>query len=62
MLKILGDFIYNVLSKINPTLDFRLDNVITCCKSCNDIKGDKSLEEFKNWHINIYNLHNLGDK
>lgn len=62
MLKILGDFIYNGLSKIDPNKNFSLDNVFTCCKKCNDSKGNKSLDEFKDWCLKIYNKHNLGDK
>lgn len=59
LLKILGNFIYNGLSKLDPNKDFSLDNVFTCCKKCDDMKQDRNLEEFKAWVLRICNKHNL---
>lgn len=35
-----GKYIYNGLDRINNDLGYTLDNVLTCCASCNMLRGD----------------------
>ena len=37
---------YNGLDRIDSTEDYTLDNVVTCCGSCNQLKGSLTLSEF----------------
>lgn len=50
-----GDFIYNGLDRIDNSLSHSKDNCVSCCKYCNYAKRERTLEEFKNWIIKIYN-------
>ena len=39
-------FKYNGLDRVDSSLDYKLNNVVTCCKYCNWFKLDFSAEEF----------------
>lgn len=44
-----GGFNYNKISKIDPLLDFKIDNVITCCNNCYHAKMNFSKDDFLIW-------------
>lgn len=50
-----GDFIYNGIDRVNSLLPHNIDNCVPCCQPCNWAKGDKSIEEYKEWIIRVYN-------
>jgi hypothetical protein len=33
---------------------YKENNCVTCCINCNRSKSDRTLEEFKNWIVNLY--------
>ncbi len=52
--RINGDFIYNGLDRINSSLNHDIENIVPCCQKCNWAKGNKSVEDYKNWIIKVY--------
>ncbi len=50
-----GNFIYNGLDRLDSSKGHNVDNVVPCCHSCNWAKGDKSVEEYKEWIIRAHN-------
>lgn len=44
-----GDFAYNGLDKIDPSKDYRINNVVPCCKRCNFAKSNRSQGDFIRW-------------
>lgn len=51
-----GKFIYNGLDRIDNSLPHTLDNVVACCKWCNFAKRERTLEEFKLWSKQLYDM------
>lgn len=47
-------FILNGIDRINNSIGYKENNCVTCCINCNRSKSDRTLEEFKNWIINLY--------
>lgn len=41
-----GEFTYNGIDRINSNKGYVIDNVVSCCKVCNYMKNDSSLEQF----------------
>jgi len=37
---------YNGIDRVNPAEGYIVDNVVTCCSSCNVAKLDRSRDEF----------------
>lgn len=50
-----GNFYYNGLDRLDSSKGHDIDNIVACCHSCNWAKGDKSVEEYKEWIIRAYN-------
>ena len=50
-----GPYIYNGLDRINNDKGYGLDNVVSCCKTCNGAKSKLTLQEFRDWVKRIYN-------
>jgi len=50
-----GDFIYNGIDRIDNAKGYTIDNVVPCCKLCNQAKMDLTLQEFKDWIKRAYN-------
>ena len=50
-----GNYIYNGLDRIDNTKGYTIDNVVSCCKICNQAKHTLTIQEFKNWVEKIYN-------
>ena len=44
-----GGFIYNGLDRVDNTLGYALENVVTCCITCNEAKRAKPYGEFIEW-------------
>lgn len=49
-----GDYKYNGIDRIDNSKGYLIDNIVPCCITCNYAKGTKTMQEFKNWVINIY--------
>lgn len=41
-----GSFLYNGIDRIDSSKGYIEGNVVACCKTCNEIKSDKTHEEF----------------
>jgi len=41
-----GEYIYNGLDRMNNSIGYTEENVVTCCWGCNHIKGDIDKEDF----------------
>ena len=44
-----GDFVYNGIDRVNSSLGYDDDNVVSCCYVCNRAKSDMTLQEFNSW-------------
>lgn len=44
-----GGFIYNGLDRVDNALGYALENVVTCCQTCNEAKRAKPYGEFIEW-------------
>jgi hypothetical protein len=53
----LGSYTYNGLDRVDPTLGYSHENVVTCCKNCNLGKRRLSKEEFLDMVKKIYERH-----
>ena len=40
------EFSYNGLDRVDPSLGYSRDNVVTCCGTCNKLKSDLTYEAF----------------
>ena len=49
-----GDYIYNGIDRIDNNEGYTIDNVVPCCKTCNQAKSNKTLQEFKDWIKKVY--------
>ncbi len=49
------DIKYNGIDRINSSLGYTIDNVVSCCKHCNTAKLDRTYDEFKSWIERVYN-------
>lgn len=47
--------VVNGIDRKDSTLGYILDNCVSCCKFCNTIKMDMSMEEFNNQILKIHN-------
>lgn len=48
-----GDFTYNGLDRLDPSKPHDLENLVTCCSICNYAKLQMTIEEFKEWILQI---------
>lgn len=44
-----GGFVYNGLDRVDNNLGYTLENVVTCCMTCNEAKRAKPYGEFVEW-------------
>jgi len=49
-----GDYTYNGLDRVDNTQGYTLDNVVSCCKTCNYAKRGMSLTNFLEWAKRLY--------
>lgn len=45
---------YNGLDRVDSNKPHTEDNIVPCCKFCNQAKNDMTTEEFKNWIKRVY--------
>jgi len=58
-----GGFLRNGIDRVNNSAGYSIDNVVTCCQSCNKLKGSFDVNEFKNLCSKISKFQSqLGDK
>lgn len=50
-----GSYIYNGVDRKDNSIGYILENCTPCCGTCNSMKSNLSLEDFKNKIISIYN-------
>lgn len=50
-----SELFYNGIDRINSKVGYTIENTVTCCKTCNFMKGPLEFEEFKEHIINIKN-------
>ena len=51
-----GIYIGNGIDRINNNKGYTIDNVVPCCKICNQAKHTLTLQEFKDWIVKVYNF------
>ena len=49
-----GIYLHNGLDRIDNECGYEIDNVVTCCRTCNSAKLTMTIEEFKIWVCRIY--------
>jgi 5-methylcytosine-specific restriction endonuclease McrA len=52
-----GTFVYNGLDRVDNNLPHIAENLVTCCKQCNNSKTNHTKEEFFEMVKNIYEKH-----
>lgn len=50
-----GEFIYNGLDRVDNSKKHIIDNVVPCCKWCNYAKRERTVTEFQEWIMNVFN-------
>lgn len=53
--KFIEAYINNGIDRIDNNKGYTIDNVVPCCKMCNQAKNDYTLQEFQDWVEKIYN-------
>ena len=61
-----GDYIYNGIDRVNSKEGYNFNNCVSCCRSCNLAKTDKSIEDHNEWLKRLVNhnkhlIENYGD-
>ncbi len=49
-----GTYIYNGIDRVDGNKGYIIDNIVPCCKTCNQAKSDYNLEEFRDWVRRAY--------
>ena len=49
-----GEYLYNGVDRINPSMGYFEENVVSCCKRCNSAKHNFQQEDFYKWIESIY--------
>ena len=49
-----GDYTYNGIDRIDNNKGYTMDNVVPCCKICNQAKHTLTMPEFKDWIKRVY--------
>jgi len=49
-----GDFSYNGLDRVDNNVGYTIENVVPCCKRCNQAKSDQSVVDFLAWIRRVY--------
>lgn len=52
--RVVGDFIYNGIDRVDNTKGYTIDNCVPCCKTCNWCKVDRTVDEFRVWVDRVY--------
>lgn len=51
-----GYYIYNGVDRIDNSIGYIKENVVTCCETCNRAKLAMPLDDFLNWIKKVYNV------
>ena len=54
----IGNYYYNGIDRVDNSVGYIKDNVVSCCKYCNYAKRDRSYQEFVSWIDNLVNNRN----
>lgn len=49
-----GSFVYNGIDRVDNSRGYELDNVVSCCKTCNQAKSAMTQQEFLDWVKRVY--------
>ena len=49
------EILFNGIDRVNNLKGYTLENSVSCCNKCNTAKLEQSLDEFKEWIVNLYN-------
>ncbi len=47
-------YVYNGIDRLNSSIGYRADNVVTCCKTCNMAKSQMFEDEFLEWICRVH--------
>ncbi len=53
-----GEYKHNTIDRVNNELGYIPDNCVPCCYTCNSVKSNKTLEQFKSYVQILYNTIN----
>ena len=57
-----GVYIYNGIDRVDNNKGYTIDNIVPCCRQCNQAKSNYTTEEFLNWAKRlILNYKNKGE-
>ena len=48
------NILYNGIDRVNNLIGYTKENTVSCCMQCNTAKLTSTVEEFKEWIINVY--------
>ena len=57
-----GTFVYNGLDAVDNLGGYNIDNVVSCCRKCNEVKKAMTLTEFENYICRVYHHYFLKEK
>lgn len=52
-----GEYIYNGIDRIDSSLNYTIDNCVSCCTICNKAKNNLTKEQFSNWIARLIKHH-----
>ena len=50
-----GNYFYNGLDRVDNNKGYSVDNIVTCCFTCNMAKNSMTIQEFDIWIDTVYN-------
>jgi 5-methylcytosine-specific restriction endonuclease McrA len=50
----------NGIDRVDSSRGYSLDNIVTCCETCNKAKLDSSVQDFRSWIERVYKNLNKG--
>jgi hypothetical protein len=49
-----GDYIYNGIDRVDNSRGYEDGNIVSCCRKCNFSKRTQSIDEFRQWVLDVY--------
>ncbi len=49
-----GNYVYNGIDRLDSTIGYIEDNLVSCCKTCNYAKQSMGEKEFRTWICSVY--------
>ena len=49
-----ADYVYNGMDRVDNSRGYTIDNVVTCCVTCNKAKNTMTQGEFARWIVRVY--------